>query len=132
MIQNHNKIRIKHIFQKKHIALAITCLFIAVSLTGCVENPSENSTGTRFSFDENMQGWQKDGTDLDDPPINWTVEHTTTMAYNGTGAVKLYLNNMNDAGKIWMEKAFTVTPNTAYEITVSYYFATRDYGEFNL
>jgi hypothetical protein len=112
--------------------VAITCLFIAVSLTGCVENPPEHSTGTSFSFHENMQEWQKDGTDLDDPPINWTVEHTTTMAYNGTGAVKLYLNNMNDAGKIWMEKAFAVNPNTAYEITVSYYFATSDYGEFNL
>lgn len=132
MKQNHNQISITHILEKKYIALGMTCLFIAVSLTGCVENPPEHSTGTRFSFDETMQGWQKDGTDLDDPPINWTVEHTTTMAYNGTGAVKLFLNNMNDAGKIWMEKAFTVTPNTAYEITVNYYFATSDYGEFNL
>ncbi len=99
--------------------------------------PTNDETGVKekefyYSFEDSMQGWDKDGTDLDHPPINWTIEHTDELSYNSTKSIKLYLDNMNDAGKIWMIKQFNLTENTQYEVTVSYKFATRDYGIFNL
>lgn len=134
MKTNQLRIPLKTILQKKNIVLAVTCLVATVALSGCVENPpdGENPNSFYYSFEDNMQGWSADGTDLDNPPIDWTVEQTTNMSSEGSGSVKLYLNNMNDAGKIWMEKEFSVQPNTVYSVNVSYQFATSDYGQFNL
>jgi hypothetical protein len=47
--------------------------------------------------------------------------------------VELTLDNLNDAGKIWVEREFdSLEPNTTYEVTVSFAFATEDFGTINL
>ncbi len=132
MRKNHRHMNNTTKLPNHFLSLVVAAVVLAVAITGCIDNPPENTDTNDFSFDEDMQGWEKDGTDLDDPPIEWTVEQTTNKSYNGSGSVKLYLNNLNDAGKIWMERSFDVEPNTMYEVTVSYFFGTADYGEFNL
>lgn len=101
--------------------------------SGMTNNPKNNNLLERkYSFEEDMQGWKKNGTDLDNPPINWSVERSSEMSTDGDYSIKFYLENFNDAGKIWMEKTFDVDPNSIYEVKISYTFATADYGDVNL
>ncbi len=109
-------------------------VMIAVLFSGCMQPMDSDGLQTSFwySFEEDMQGWQINGTDLVDPPINWSVNRSDAYAVNGSYAVRLYLDNVNDAGKIWMEKVFAAQPNQLYLVMVSYQFATADFGDFNL
>ena len=86
----------------------------------------------RFSFENGMEEWCPRGTDLDDPPIEWSIERTQEIAWDGNASLKLYLENYNDAGKIWIEQSFDVSPNTRYHVNVRYSFASAAYGDFNL
>lgn len=91
-----------------------------------------NTDEYSFSFEDGMEGWEKKGTDLENPPIDWAIDRVQELAIDGDASVRLYLSNMNDAGKIWVERAFTVDPNQLYEVTVSYDLASSVYGDFNL
>ncbi len=106
---------------------------LSVGLSGCTQEqePSQPMSYS-YSFEDGMQGWTSDGTDLDNPPVNWSVERSQKLAYDGNSSVMLYLDNVNDAGKIWMEKEFNVSPGTLYNVSVSYMFATGDFGDVNL
>lgn len=104
---------------------------LSVVLSGCAQEPP-HSISHSYSFEEGMEGWVSDGTDLDDPLVNWSVERSQKIAYEGDSSVMLYLDNVNDAGKIWMEREFDVSPNTLYNVNVSYKFATGDFGDVNL
>jgi hypothetical protein len=81
-----------------------------------------------------MEGWEANGTDLElgDSTIDWGITRCDEMASDGSYSVKLYLNNLNDAGKIWIERPFAVKPDRDYKVNVEYAFASADYGEFNL
>ncbi|MBD3184543.1 hypothetical protein GF312_19830 [Candidatus Poribacteria bacterium] len=85
-----------------------------------------------FSFEDDMEGWTSSGVDLDDPPVEWSVELSKDMAADGNTSAKFYLDNVNDAGKIWIERAFYVKPHSFYEVKVEYDFASSDWGDFNL
>lgn len=45
--------------------------------------------------------------------------------------LKLYLNNLNDAGKIRIEKTCSVQQSRNYQVKVTYSFATQDWGDVN-
>ncbi len=113
---------------------AIGLMFATVFLTGCIEDnkEEENIPEGFYSFESDMQGWEINGTDLDNPPINWSVERSDNMSTHGNYSVKFYLENFNDAGKIWMGKTYNVDPNAIYEVKISYNFATSDFGDLNL
>ncbi|HMA83031.1 MAG TPA: hypothetical protein VKP59_02255 [Candidatus Thermoplasmatota archaeon] len=119
---------------KAYATLIFTIMLSAtLLLAGCVEEiPDDTSPSNYYSFEENMQDWESDGTDLSSPPINWSIERSDDRATDGNKSLKLYLDNMNDAGKIWIEKQFELDANTQYEITIDYDFATSDFGSFNL
>jgi hypothetical protein len=85
-----------------------------------------------FSFESNMEGWAPKGTDLDHPPIQWSIQQSQDRATDGTHSLKLELWNYNDAGKIWIERPFTVQPNKQYHVTIQFSFGTQDFGEANL
>ena len=87
-----------------------------------------------YSFEYGMQGWVADGTDLEigDGEIDWSITRTREEQYHGNYSLKYYLDNINDAGKIWIEKPFRVRPYGNYEVTVSYRFGSQDYGPINL
>jgi hypothetical protein len=85
-----------------------------------------------FSFENDMAGWTVSGVDLDDPPVKWSIERSKDFAIDGNTSVKIYLENVNDAGKIWMERSFVVNPDSFYKVEVDYDFASSDWGDFNL
>jgi len=109
--------------------------------------PSEEET---YSFEQDMEGWAAGGTDLywgncsagasairpsvvaqGNCSVAWSVERTTELAREGAFSVRLSLENLNDAGKIWIERPFNVTPERTYRVHVSFAFASADFGSVN-
>ena len=84
------------------------------------------------SFEEGLDGFAADGTDLDDPPIEWSIERTQEEVNQGAWSVRLELDNLNDAGKIWIERAFDLEAGVTYDVEVSYAFGTSDFGDVNI
>jgi hypothetical protein len=78
-----------------------------------------------FSFETGMEGWVATGTDLE-PTIPWSITRTTDMAINGETSLKFILTNLNDAGKIWIERPFYLKPDMLYHVNVKYDFASGD------
>lgn len=118
---------------KNYATISLTILLAGTMFfAGCVDDKPEDTTPYYSSFEENFEGWVPDGTDLSNPPINWSIERNNERATDGNTSLELFLDNMNDAGKIWIEKQFELDPNTQYEVTVEYDFATSDFGSFNL
>lgn len=114
-------------------------LFLILIMIGCSkdqgsENADEQTVGERlfFSFEEGMDGWKAVGTDLDNPPVEWSITRTQKMAKDGKTSLMLNLDNMNDMGKIWIQKEISVKPNCPYKVQVKYAFASADYGDMNL
>lgn len=85
-----------------------------------------------FSFDTGMEGWDVMGADLDSPPVEWEIEQTTEVARSGVGSVRLMLDNLNDAGKIWIVRGFDAEPGRTYQVDVAFAFGTADFGSVNL
>ena len=79
-----------------------------------------------------MDGWGVSGLDLDDPAVEWSIAQNTTMVDAGNASLRYYLNNINDKGKIWIERPFNVTKDQTYRVTIEYAFATSDFGGANL
>jgi len=109
-------------------------LFILLLLmfVGCGEPIAPTPDNYLFSFERDMEDWIANGTDLDNPPVEWSIERSQDIASNGETAVRLYLNNMNDAGKIWIERPFDVEPDRAYQAHLEYDLASADWGDVNL
>lgn len=78
-----------------------------------------------------MDGWVAEGLDLDDPPVDWSIERSSDRATQGTWSVRYFLANYNDAGKIWLRRAFPVPAGT-YDVSLEFGFATADFGMANL
>jgi hypothetical protein len=85
-----------------------------------------------FTFESDAGDWVPDGTDLEDPPVTWSVERSDDLAERGNWAIRLSLDNLNDAGKVWMERAFELRPGTTYDVEVAFDFASADFGEIGL
>jgi len=111
--------------------LCLVILVLAV-LTGC-DNSGIPTSGTyTFSFERDMEEWVANGTDLDNPPVEWSIERSSDIASDDKTAVRLYLNNMNDTGKIWIERIFDGEPDRTYQVRIEYDFASADWGDMNL
>jgi len=72
------------------------------------------------------------GTDLDNPPVVWSIQRSQEIARDGHTAIKYYLSNVNDAGKIWIERPFDVKSDSLYQVNVRCSFASADCGDLNL
>ena len=113
-------------------ATALLVPLSLLALDGCVE-PTEPfiqqtyANGFESSFD-----WSADGTDLDEPPVVWSVERSNEFSETGDWSVELELENLNDAGKIWMERPFQLQPGADYDIEIAFDFASADFGDVNL
>lgn len=104
------------------------------ALAACADDSMTGPDGRvtfETSFETGLDGFASDGTDLDDPPIEWSIERTQEEADEGAWSVRLDLDNLNDAGKIWIERAFDLEPGAAYDVEVTYAFGTSDFGDIN-
>jgi hypothetical protein len=86
-----------------------------------------------FSFEADMEGWEVKGMDLElgNSTIEWSIARSQERATNGSSSLRLFLENWNDMGKIWVERGFVLKPNTTYRVDVSYAFASADWGVAN-
>ena len=120
-----------HSIKDKMLALLMVLPLLLLA-AGC-DSTDIPSSGTRtFSFEHDMEGWAASGTDLDNPPAEWSIERAGDIASDGGTAVRLYLNNLNDAGKIWIGRLFHAEPNRAYQVHLEYDLASADWGDMNL
>ena len=74
-----------------------------------------------------LDGWTPRAVDVEDPPVAWSITRSTERPFEGQGSAKFDVANFNDAAKVWLERAFDVTPGARYDVTVSYAFATPDF-----
>ncbi len=88
----------------------------------------------RFSFetDADMEEWDARGLDLDDPPITWEIARSTEQATEGAHAVRFRLDNLNDQGKIWIERRYEVAPDQESGVTITFDLVTPDFGTVHL
>lgn len=120
------------------IIFSITAIGVALLYTTSPAAPNTNDNNnheqlptvntTYTSFENGMDNWTANGTDLTDPPIVWSINRTTRQASSGNTSIELYLNNLNDQGKIWIQKTFPAKPDTPYHVTIFYMLGTSDYG----
>lgn len=110
--------------------LSLPCLVLGAA---CEDDGIGPPDGLVFetSFESGLDGFAPDGTDLDDPLVEWDVALTTELSFDGDHAVRLTLDNLNDAGKIWIERRFELEPDRAYDVELSYAFASADFGDVN-
>ena len=96
---------------------------------------------TEFSFEADLEGWSAAGTDLTwgnctgsgegNCSVAWSIERTKELAYRGEASVRMFLDNLQDQGKIWIEHAFNATPGRTYVVHVAFAFASSDFGSAN-
>lgn len=120
--------------------LLVIVIIMVLPFAGCKKNspplaPSDPPPSSIFSFENDMEGWVVRGTDLvlaGDREIAWSIDRSCEVVHDGKYSLRLYLENLNDAGKIWIERRFTVMPNVRYHVNVKFAFASQDYGSVNL
>lgn len=115
----------------KKLSYLLIITIAPLVFSGCIEQGAAAGT-YRFSFERDMEGWVADGSDLDNPPVEWSIERSQDIASDGDTAIRLYLNNINGAGKIWIQQAFDVERNHKYQVRVGYDLASADWGDINL
>lgn len=109
----------------KHIAcvLALTLLSLGVFARDAISSPPLETTES-YSFENDFEGWSVNATDVGgNAPIEWSVTRSQDRAKVGVTSIKCLLDNLNDAGKIWIERPFTVQPNRVYRVSVEYALA---------
>ena len=87
-----------------------------------------------YSFENTYSGWDTVGIDLQlgDTTIVWSIHPSEDRAVDSSFSLRYYLENYNDAGKIWIQKAFGVEKQSDYIVNIDYKFASRDFGMANL
>ncbi len=119
---------------KKYFVLTVIITILFASCFALIQE-FRNPISYSYSFETDWEEWEKKEADIElfeGGEINRSIERSQDIAIDGNTSIKFYMNNINDAGKIWIEKNFTVIPNQNYEVHVSFYFASKDWGKINL
>jgi hypothetical protein len=116
-------------------ALALAMTAVVVGCSDSAAGPPETLPGDyHYSFESGLEGWTASATDtvLGGGGIPWWIRPVTSHSFEGSRSLEFYLGNYNDAGKIWIVRPITVSPNSPYRVTISYAFGTADWGQANL
>ena len=102
--------------------LTLALLAPTLLLAACAVFISNSSGTFFFYFNTGWQGWETRGTDLQlgDGSVVWSINLSQELAFEGTSSVAYHLNNQNGAGKIWIERTFSVNPRHTYQVSVEY------------
>lgn len=87
-----------------------------------------------YSFENTHSGWDTTGIDLQvgGTTVHWSLHPSNELAIDSSFSMQYYLENYTDAGKIWIQKSFTVEQHKDYRVTIDYKLASRDFGMANL
>ncbi|UCG60840.1 MAG: hypothetical protein JSV52_10975 [Candidatus Zixiibacteriota bacterium] len=114
----------------------LAVLISSLGSVGCSNSISPGPETYRIedSFENGISSWTAHSLDdkVDTLPIDWHFVPSDEMASQGSRSAKLYMENLTDAAKIWLEQALEVTPNKTYSVVISFDLASADYGEVNL
>lgn len=86
-----------------------------------------------YSFESDLEGWTPRGADLElgNGAVDWSV--TRAQEYidgeDGFFSARFDLNNLNEKGKIWIERPFPVEPGRKYKVSVDYALHSFDCGD---
>ncbi|MBW3660253.1 MAG: hypothetical protein KY397_01290 [Gemmatimonadetes bacterium] len=119
----------------KHLLLgALVAASLALPACDFGSNEPFVRRTANYTFEFTLAPWLPDGTDLDDPPVEWSIERSDERANESDWSVKLHLENLNDAGKIWIEAApapfQNLVPGVTYDVRIAFDFGSSD-GEVN-
>jgi len=108
--------------------LLISLFFLTGISPGNPTTFASPETSEFFSFENDLEGWTIKGTDLEHGSgfIDWSITRTQDMAKDGASSLRFLINNQNDAGKIWIEKPFSVEPSQTYQVSVEYALAATE------
>lgn len=108
-------------------------------LLACSDSQQPSPPGPKMleigdSFEDGFPAWTINSLDVevDTVEIDWYVATSDERASHGLSSAKLYVDNLTDAAKIWLERSVKATPNRAYRVTISFDLASSDYGDVNL
>jgi hypothetical protein len=64
-----------------------------------------------FSFEGSLQGWAPHGLDLQSGGAEeaWDITSDPAAPFDGASSARFFLDNANGAGKIWLERTFTLS-----------------------
>jgi len=111
----------------KRVVYLLIALLFSPSLLATGASPVPQEITDAYSFENDLEGWSVNATDVGgNAPIDWSLTRSQDMAKEGRTSMKFYLQNFNDAGKIWIEKAFAVEPNQIYHVDVEYALASNE------
>lgn len=79
-----------------------------------------------YSFEGGFEGWTPVVTDETLSEGDWSVERTTTEAFDGAAAVRLTMNVPTGGGGVWLLRELEVTPSQAYDVAFSFALGTAD------
>src|SRR3990172_2113603 len=113
--------------------LALTALIVLVIVLLVAALALGPLSVQRFSFEGSMGGWTLAATGilLNGTGIDWFIRFPTYGASHGNTSLMFYLDKMNDAGKIWIERPFALRPDAAYRVTIEAIFVSAGFGQFN-
>src|SRR3569832_63088 len=109
---------------------------LVVFFIGCSESTAIDTGGSvdlSYSFDQGLADWQTGETDIivGGNPIAWHIKPSSVFTFDGNPALEFYMENFSDAAKIWITRPVSLSPNTDYQVRVSYELATSDWGDAN-
>jgi len=58
-------------------------MLLLIALAGCDGSAIPTSGAHTFSFERDMEEWVANGTDLDNPPVEWSIERSDDIASDG-------------------------------------------------
>jgi hypothetical protein len=71
-----------------------------------------------------LEGWTADATDQGQ--CAWHITASSKLPYAGAWSLEYYMNNINDATKIWIERAYDVQAGRRYDVGLTWKLATKD------
>ena len=116
-----------------------TILTSILVLLGCSDStqplrPESGVYKISDSFEAGFSAWTINSLDVEvnNVEIDWYVVSSDERTTNGILSAKLYMDNLTDAAKIWLERSIKVAPNKTHHVIISFDLASSDYGNVNL
>ncbi|MBW3533750.1 MAG: hypothetical protein KY453_00820 [Gemmatimonadetes bacterium] len=106
---------------------------LALPLTGCdaiseATSPQVTAQEYLFNFENTINGWVTEGSNVDPDGSDWSIDASQAVAAGGGQSVAFQLDSQREDALIWMEREFMLRSNRSYDLTMTFEFASADWG----